>query len=76
MKNSELLKQAEKLTSAHENLEMAINYLDAMVCAVHQGDDVTGTFFLKGGSAGNVVDNMQNVSNLIMEVSNKICPQD
>lgn len=52
MKNSELLKQAEKLTSAHENLEMAINYLDAMVYAVHQGDNGTGTFFFERRFSG------------------------
>ena len=76
MKNSELMEQAKKLSAARDNLQMAIDYLDMVSASVNSGNKWTGQLFFSNHRAGNVVENMQNVADSIMEVSNDICPKD
>ncbi|MBU7488464.1 hypothetical protein [Lactiplantibacillus pentosus] len=76
MKNSELMEQAEKLATARDNLKMAIDYLDMVSVSVNSGDTWAGQLFFSNHRAGNVVENMQNVADSIMAVSNDICPED
>ncbi|MCG0676898.1 hypothetical protein IMAU80009_01556 [Lactiplantibacillus plantarum] len=76
MTNSELMEQAEKLATARDNLQMAIDYLDMVSASVNSGDTWAGKLFFSNHRAGNVVENMQNVADSIMAVSNDICPED
>lgn len=76
MTNSELMEQAEKLAAARDNLQMAIDYLDMVSASVNSGDTWAGQLFFSNHRAGNVVENMQNVADSIMAVSNDICPED
>ncbi|SPE04696.1 hypothetical protein LAP8965_00161 [Lactiplantibacillus plantarum] len=76
MTNKELVEQAEKLATAHDNLKMAINYLDMVSASVNQGNVWAGQLFFTGHRAGNFVENMQNVADSILAVSNDICPED
>lgn len=76
MTNSELMEQAEKLATARDNLQMAIDYLDMVSASVNSGDTWAGKLFFSNHRAGNVVENMQNVADSIMAVSNEICPED
>ncbi|XSE70240.1 hypothetical protein ACPT8J_07430 [Lactiplantibacillus plantarum] len=76
MTNSELVEQSKKLEAAYDNLKMAIDYLDMVSASVNSGDTWAGTFFFAAHRAGNVVENMQNVADSIMAVSNDICPED
>ena len=76
MKNSELMEQAEKLATARDNLQMAIDCLDMVSASVNSGDTWAGKLFFSNHRAGNVVENMQNVADSIMAVSNDICPED
>lgn len=76
MTNQELVEQAKKLSAAHESLTMAINYLDMVSASVNQENVWAGRLFFTGHRAGNVVENMQNVADSILAVSNDICPED
>lgn len=76
MTNSELMEQAEKLATARDNLQMAIDYLDMVSASVNSGDTWAGQLFFSDHRAGNVVENMQNVADSIMAVSNDIFPED
>lgn len=76
MTNKELMEQAEKLATARDNLQMAIDYLDMVSASVNSGDTWAGQLFFSNHRAGNVVENMQNVADSIMAVSNDICPED
>ncbi|ALO02880.1 hypothetical protein ASU28_00160 [Lactiplantibacillus paraplantarum] len=76
MTNSELVEQAKKLSVARDNLKMAIDYLDMVSASVSGGDTWAGQLFFSNHRAGNVVENMQNVADSIMAVSNDICPED
>lgn len=75
MTNKELVEQAEKLSTARDNLKMAIDYLDMVSASVNQGNVWAGQLFFKDNRAGNVVENMQNVADSILAVSNDICPE-
>lgn len=76
MTNSELMEQAEKLATARDNLQMAIDYLDMVSASVNRGDTWAGQLFFSNHRAGNVVENMQKVADSIIAVSNAICPED
>ncbi|MGY5275213.1 hypothetical protein ACW9VW_10135 [Lactiplantibacillus plantarum] len=76
MTNSELVEQAKNLSVARDNLQMAIDYLDMVSASVNSGDTWAGAFFFSDHRARNVVENMQNVADSIMAVSNDICPED
>ncbi|WP_076655363.1 hypothetical protein [Lactiplantibacillus plantarum] len=76
MTNKELVEQAKKLSTAHDNLKMAIDYLDMVSASVNQGNVWAGQLFFKNNRAENVVENMQNVADSILTVSNDICPED
>ncbi|MBO2709646.1 hypothetical protein [Lactiplantibacillus plantarum] len=76
MTNSELVEQAKKLSVARDNLKMAIDYLDMVSASVNSGNKWAGRLFFADNRAGNVVENMQNVADSIMAVSNAICPED
>ncbi|MCG0906132.1 hypothetical protein IMAU10382_02859 [Lactiplantibacillus plantarum] len=76
MTNSELVEQAKNLSAARDNLQMAIDYLDMVSASVNSGDTWAGQLFFSNHRAGNVVENMQNVADSIMAVSNGICPED
>lgn len=76
MTNSELVEQSEKLEAAYDHLKMAVDYLDMVSASVNSGDTWAGTFFFSDNRAGNVVENMQNVADSIIAVSNDICPED
>ncbi|KZU85187.1 hypothetical protein [Lactiplantibacillus plantarum] len=76
MTNKELVEQAKNLSVARDNLQMAIDYLDMVSASVNSGDTWAGQLFFSNQRAGNVVENMQNVADSIMAVSNDICPED
>ena len=76
MKNSELMEQAKKLSVARDNLKMAIDYLDMVSASVNSGNKWAGRLFFADHRAGNVVENMQNVADSIMAVSNHIFSED
>ncbi|MCM2627182.1 hypothetical protein NDQ52_02850, partial [Lactiplantibacillus plantarum] len=70
MTNSELVEQAKNLSVARDKLQMAIDYLDMVSASVNSGDTWAGQLFFSDHRAGNVVENMQNVADSIMAVSN------
>ncbi|WP_436705626.1 hypothetical protein [Lactiplantibacillus argentoratensis] len=76
MTNKELMEQAKNLSVACDNLQMAIDYLDMVSASVNSGDTWAGQLFFSNHRVGNVVENMQNVADSIMAVSNDICPED
>lgn len=76
MTNSELVEQAKNLSVARDNLQMAIDYLDMVSASVNSGDTWAGRLFFADHRVGNVVENMQNVADSIMAVSNGIYPED
>ncbi|ASL80451.1 hypothetical protein [Lactiplantibacillus plantarum] len=76
MTNKELVEQSKKLEAAYDHLKMAVDYLDMVSASVNSGDTWAGRLFFADHRAGNVVENMQNVADSIMAVSNDICPED
>lgn len=75
MTDKELFQQSEKLAQAWESLKVSIDSL-AMANTIKQYDSQWCHYFFESQQASNIENNLLNIANIMLSVSNVICPDD
>ncbi|MGM0124891.1 hypothetical protein IGI37_002285 [Enterococcus sp. AZ194] len=74
MTSDELLEQASELANLADRLELVERILENLEYASSTGDDFCIKFQIKQGVLGNLGDNVTDIKNKVIAISNKICP--
>ncbi|WP_076635042.1 hypothetical protein [Lactiplantibacillus plantarum] len=75
MTDKELFQQAKKLEVAWNSLKVSINALSVASVIVNY-DDEWSSYFFQSQEASDLEDNLLNIANVMLKVSNVICPND
>lgn len=75
MTNKELFEQSEELTRAWESLKVSIDLL-TMNNTVAQHDAEWPAYFFNSHQSSNLESNLLNISDVMLKVSNAICPEE
>jgi hypothetical protein len=74
MTNDELVEQACELTNLADRLELVERVLENLEYARSKKDEFSIIFQIRQGVLGNINDNITDIKNKVIAISNEICP--
>ncbi|WP_341514828.1 hypothetical protein AAC591_08800 [Lactiplantibacillus plantarum] len=76
MTNKELFQQAKELDKSRICLSMVMDYLDTINYAFTNGDKFSVMYFFADHRMDNVGENLQQIIENMLQISNAICPDE